>query len=92
MKELSFNTASGKYCCNTNASEFEVRPYLGVSIPQAVSTVATLITRRILTMITLSFNTASGKYCCNHGEAADNEDGLDRFNTASGKYCCNSGS
>ena len=37
----SFNTASGKYCCNVVDSFNEGDNFDGVSIPQAVSTVAT---------------------------------------------------
>ena len=37
---VSFNTASGKYCCN-EISSLNVKKNLKVSIPQAVSTVAT---------------------------------------------------
>ena len=60
-----------------------------VSIPQAVSTVATqdkgCMQRRN------SFNTASGKYCCNLVIKLMNQilNFLESFNTASGKYCCN---
>ena len=36
-----------------------------VSIPQAVSTVATSVDLFVLVVNILSFNTASGKYCCN---------------------------
>ena len=42
-KYYSFNTASGKYCCNQpNVAGKELEVDL-VSIPQAVSTVATLL-------------------------------------------------
>ena len=37
---ISFNTASGKYCCNLIKDEAFKR-FMDVSIPQAVSTVAT---------------------------------------------------
>ena len=40
---LCFNTASGKYCCNEN-TYFYIRDIIKVSIPQAVSTVATIDT------------------------------------------------
>ena len=43
-----FNTASGKYCCN----KYELRQYTyrigGVSIPQAVSTVATILKNPVI--------------------------------------------
>ena len=38
---LSFNTASGKYCCNFKGLGVISHNEFGVSIPQAVSTVAT---------------------------------------------------
>ena len=37
---MSFNTASGKYCCNLKPNIYQDTK-LPVSIPQAVSTVAT---------------------------------------------------
>ena len=37
----SFNTASGKYCCNVYMNEKHELSINSVSIPQAVSTVAT---------------------------------------------------
>ena len=37
----SFNTASGKYCCNSDNTSQSRNNFLQVSIPQAVSTVAT---------------------------------------------------
>ena len=36
----SFNTASGKYCCNCRNRDIQIRERRQVSIPQAVSTVA----------------------------------------------------
>ena len=64
---------------------------LSVSIPQAVSTVATDCS--IAANICLScfrFNTASGKYCCNEDESLYTHKSVNGgFNTASGKYCCN---
>ena len=36
-----FNTASGKYCCNVKELDAYQLELMGVSIPQAVSTVAT---------------------------------------------------
>ena len=41
MKSPSFNTASGKYCCNVTNPMTKEDLELLVSIPQAVSTVAT---------------------------------------------------
>ena len=37
-----FNTASGKHCCNSKSTIWLIGPCLKVSIPQAVSTVATV--------------------------------------------------
>ena len=63
----------------------------GVSIPQAVSTVATFITSLGGQERYYSFNTASGKYCCNWTSSSPLINSLSTasFNTASGKYCCN---
>ena len=62
----SFNTASGKYCCNyLNDMIEDCVTWKGVSIPQAVSTVATVRIMKIFTLVLMSFNTASGRYCCN---------------------------
>ena len=59
-----FNTASGKHCCNV-VTQPQQSTGLWVSIPQAVSTVATgnKITEDEYTYE--CFNTASGKHCCN---------------------------
>ena len=38
---MGFNTASGKYYCNNKIDAGNLRP--GVSIPQAVSTIAMLL-------------------------------------------------
>ena len=65
MKKSGFNTASGKYCCNML---FYPNPYeklVHVSIPQAVSTVATAMINVLKKYYLDCFNTASGKYCCN---------------------------
>ena len=62
---MGFNTASGKYCCNKEASVSDELRSL-VSIPQAVSTVATVkLSLDTLIKEVSCFNTASGKYCCN---------------------------
>ena len=45
MVLLSFNTASGKYCCNDDVSII-ISDFIKVSIPQAVSTVATAGSRK----------------------------------------------
>ena len=59
-----------------------------VSIPQAVSTVATCNLADLVLDYRSGFNTASGKYCCNF-ESMVTFDLPESFNTASGKYCCN---
>ena len=66
MEELSFNTASGKHYCNRKPREVAMTTTTDVSIPQAVSTIATLV--RLMHMLKhwkLCFNTASGKHYCN---------------------------
>ena len=61
-----------------------------VSIPQAVSTVATKQLLLKSNDFINGFNTASGKYCCNRKEYAEQGVAIIlSFNTASGKYCCN---
>ena len=61
-----------------------------VSIPQAVSTIATGLTISEL-MINSGFNTASGKYYCNDdSNVVTLTVEYYGFNTASGKYYCNS--
>ena len=39
----SFNTASGRYCCNSPPFGVTKKVFLFVSIPQAVGTVATFV-------------------------------------------------
>ena len=89
------NTVNGKYCCNGGGNMVKCSQYGAVSIPQAVSTVATFKDSS-LTDVELykGFNTASGKYCCNPSISPSEPPSLESpgFNTASGKYCCNSGS
>ena len=84
----SFNTASGKYYCNMMSGAL-YRQEQGVSIPQAVSTIAIYIVK-CLQIFSYCFNTASGKYYCNQlcGVSIIKEI-RDSFNTASGKYYCN---
>ena len=77
----SFNTASGKYCCNyLNDMIEDCVTWKGVSIPQAVSTVATKRkTTRIVVNFLYSFNTASGKHCCNGKDYENLYLGFDEF-------------
>ena len=61
-----FNTASGKCCCNENVTSLEEGVVAIVSIPQAVSAVATThVTVAGTSYVGQGFNTASGKCCCN---------------------------
>ena len=65
---------------------------LKVSIPQAVSTVATCkLDFSHLKEVEDSFNTASGKHCCNATVELRKFFVYGGFNTASGKHCCNNG-
>ena len=59
---MRFNTASGKYCCNYIYMAYRPK-FAPVSIPQAVSTVATWERNMPQLLLKQSFNTASGKYC-----------------------------
>ena len=87
---MGFNTASGKHCCNEIISYMREKIEVEVSIPQAVSTVATLQTIQELCInIAESFNTASGKHCCNYKSFRHSIYIYYSFNTASGKHCCN---
>ena len=61
---------------------------LSVSIPQAVSTVATDDLAECVYRLSYGFNTASGKHCCNLIEIYIPPE-VTSFNTASGKHCCN---
>ena len=83
-----FNTASGKYCCNSiilNSSLLKIE----VSIPQAVSTVATYTNTDYNSWsITVSIPQAVSTVATPNGIATAVALWL-RFNTASGKYCCN---
>ena len=83
----SFNTASGKHCCNPKNQLLEHINVL-VSIPQAVSTVAT-VASSVIEFYHSRFNTASGKHCCNYQATIVSRKRKERFNTASGKHCCN---
>ena len=66
INKQRFNTASGKYYCNQILKKSKEDMYLGVSIPQAVSTIAMLPAIILLFAVaSIGFNTASGKYYCN---------------------------
>ena len=89
LSYILLNTVNGKYCCNGGGNMVKCSQYGAVSIPQAVSTVATPKSTTKEMKLAACFNTASGKYCCN----IKSNDALwvaaNGFNTASGKYCCN---
>ena len=87
----SSHTASGKYCCNFPIlMGRQLSNDSSVSIPQAVSTVATHENFTNNPRIMCRFNTASGKHCCNLMECVQySVIILEGFNTASGRYCCN---
>ena len=85
---ISFNTASGKCCCNY-PSMLEMRKQSLVSIPQAVSAVATGNGDGLYVVSDKRFNTASGKCCCNLTMLMIMRHRIISFNTASGKCCCN---
>ena len=92
IMNLSFNTASGKYCCNVKDERGVVIERSHVSIPQAVSTVATIL---ILVTMYLTINTKVSIPQAVSTVATlefmeEYSDDNASFNTASGKYCCNS--
>jgi len=59
-----YNTASGKRCCNHFKGNYSGSEVDRVTIPQAVSAVATVSYEMVANYIS-SYNTASGKRCCN---------------------------
>ena len=62
----SSHTTSGKHCCNLKDIEQARRNYSPtVSIPRAVSAVATVLRTFSTLSVNGGFNTASGRYCCN---------------------------
>ena len=63
----SYNTASGKRCCNGGMTIDMAKTAL-VTIPQAVSAVATKGKNFNTTLSICCYNTASGKRCCNASE------------------------
>ena len=88
--KVGFNTASGKHCCNY--AEFIENVFVsGVSIPQAVSTVATGVILKMLMQlekVSIPQAVSTVATCKMHYRLARI---VDSFNTASGKHCCNSG-
>ena len=60
----------------------------GVSIPQAVSTIA-IPAQFFVNLLNSSFNTASGKHYCNKIDLVSLAKYFVSFNTASGKHYCN---
>ena len=84
--QQGFNTASGKYCCN-NIYQYIRNLYHGVSIPQAVSTVATSMSDVLESALGVSIPQAvSTVATCWRWFWRSNGSS---FNTASGKHCCN---
>ena len=85
-----FNTASGKHCCNAESMGGFKFMYKGcVSIPQAVSTVATdsiLLLRNKAGKV--SIPQAVSTVATYHDTGFKNIIATS-FNTASGKHCCN---
>ena len=84
---FSFNTASGRYCCNVELLNKEVES-MGVSIPQAVGTVATYLMQRYhgrkqSVSIPQAVGTVATERSSKLGRLVSG------FNTASGRYCCN---
>ena len=86
----SFNTASGKYCCNQiSIIVRSVLTIIMVSIPQAVSTVATLKVVEVTPRFKVSIPQAVSTVATAEKAAAKKALTKVGFNTASGKYCCN---
>ena len=89
--KLSFNTASGKYCCNF-LYHFLFRSIIIVSIPQAVSTVATVVRKNgVIADVVVSIPQAVSTVATTIEGVDIYENIYGGFNTASGKYCCNHG-
>ena len=86
-----FNTASGKYCCNSLKQNL-LRLNQKVSIPQAVSTVATnssYIVCSTYDVEKVSIPQAVSTVATRSIIPRFNDAYISSFNTASGKYCCN---
>ena len=87
----SFNTASGKCCCNRFYN-----PKLTEKLYECFNTASgkcccnLRYMKDLLSSLIISFNTASGKCCCNYYTETSWFRLPRRFNTASGKCCCNS--
>ena len=87
--KLGFNTASGKHCCNDEKGGL-LREGEVVSIPQAVSTVATnavLEDNSRFKSDHVSIPQAVSTVATNMSSV--NFGAVTGFNTASGKHCCN---
>ena len=63
---MSFNTASGKHCCNNKGGDvtFDVREGFNTASGRHCCNYATKSSAGQLST-RLSFNTASGRHCCN---------------------------
>ena len=92
-KIQGFNTASGKHCCNEtiNSIIVDANKNSSVSIPQAVSTVATLRKSYLGTMrsVRVSIPQAVSTVATSLIESLMEYVLYSGFNTASGKHCCN---
>ena len=87
--ENSFNTASGRYCCNFVNSDRSV-----ASIQACFNTVngkycCNYLLAMLSNLTVACFNTVNGKYCCNEDIMDAKAECDTRFNTVNGKYCCN---
>ena len=85
----SFNTARGKHCCNLIRFLLSLQLCKLVSIPQAVSTVATIrvCLKDIKKYQQVSIPQAVSTVATLRNHLYDYL--VHRFNTASGKHCCN---
>ena len=86
--QQSFNTASGRYCCNQYQSNYYIaqhQPCFNTASGRYCCNKLIFVT---VYSAAMSFNTASGRYCCNQLLLITTARDLS-FNTASGRYCCN---
>ena len=84
---VCFNTASGKCCCNSMPATTTV-PFTVVSIPQAVSAVATFISTFIVVSDVVNVSIPQAVSAVATKAAATKASAKVGFNTASGKCCC----
>ena len=85
----SYNTASGKRCCNLGQSLRVGNRLLGGYNTASGKRCCNLeLLQKSRTRMYRGYNTASGKRCCNFKKNAENFEEYS-YNTASGKRCCN---